>query len=81
MTGDGTARAHALRAAINTPIQGGAADIAMLAMLQIEKSKKLKDLGFRLLMQARERGGNFRRALSLSHHFRLGSRWAVAVCL
>lgn len=53
MTGDKTARAHALRAAINTPIQGGAADIAMLAMLQIERSRKLRDLGFELLMQAR----------------------------
>ena len=55
MTGDRVAKGHALRAAIITPIQGGAADIAMLAMLQLNESKLLKDLGFKLLMQARLR--------------------------
>ena len=44
-------RQHALRASINTPIQGGAADIAMLAMCQIARCPKLKELGFELLMQ------------------------------
>jgi len=52
-TADKLARAHALRAAINTPIQGGAADIAMLAMLQLRRSQELKRLGYKLLMQAR----------------------------
>ena len=42
---------HALRASINTPIQGGAADIAMLAMLQIHGCPRLKELGFKMLMQ------------------------------
>ncbi len=44
-------KSHALRASINTPIQGGAADIAMLAMLQIHRCPKLKALGYKLLMQ------------------------------
>ena len=44
-------KSHALRASINTPIQGGAADIAMLAMLQIQRCPKLKALGYKLLMQ------------------------------
>ena len=35
--------------------QGGAADIAMLAMLMLQRNKTLKDLGFTLLMQARPR--------------------------
>jgi DNA polymerase I len=48
------ARAHALRAAINTPIQGGAADIAMLAMLELDKCATLKRLGWRLLMQVHD---------------------------
>ena len=50
----GAAKAHALRAAINTPIQGGAADIAMLAMLSLQKSAPLKEMGWRLLMQVHD---------------------------
>ena len=42
---------HAERASINTPIQGGAADVAMMAMIKINKSPKLKKLGWVLLMQ------------------------------
>jgi len=42
---------HSLRASINTPIQGGAADIAMMAMIKINDSYKLKKLGWILLMQ------------------------------
>ncbi len=42
---------HALRASINTPIQGGAADVAMMAMLKINDSPLLKGLGWVLLMQ------------------------------
>lgn len=42
---------HALRASINTPIQGGAADIAMMAMNKINASQKLHALGWILLLQ------------------------------
>lgn len=42
---------HAERASINTPIQGGAADVAMMAMNKINNSEILKRLGWILLMQ------------------------------
>lgn len=42
---------HAERASINTPIQGGAADVAMMAMIKINKSPLLKKIGWVLLMQ------------------------------
>ena len=42
---------HAMRASINTPIQGSAADIVMMAMLSLWKSQKLKDLQWKLLLQ------------------------------
>jgi len=38
------------RAAINTPIQGGAADIMTLAMIKLQRSEKLKEMGFRMLL-------------------------------
>ena len=44
---------HLERAAINTPIQGGAADIMTLAMLKLRRSRRLKELGYRMLLQAR----------------------------
>jgi DNA polymerase-1 len=47
-------RKHFERAAINTPIQGGAADIAMLAMIEIERNEELRDLGWRLLLQVHD---------------------------
>ena len=49
----GAARGHALRAAINTPIQGSAADIANAAMLSIARQQQLQDMGWRLLLQVR----------------------------
>lgn len=42
---------HALRAAINTPIQGSAADIATAAMLRIAADPELREMGWRLLLQ------------------------------
>ncbi|EGG16650.1 mitochondrial DNA polymerase A [Cavenderia fasciculata] len=42
---------HSERASINTPLQGGAADIVMKAMLIIEQDARLKELGYRLIMQ------------------------------
>jgi DNA polymerase-1 len=54
---DSPAKGHALRASINTPIQGGAADVVTAAMLQIGRSQRegrLKELGYRLLMQVHD---------------------------
>jgi len=45
---------HGERAAINTPVQGGAADIATLAMIEIHRCQELRDLGFRLLLQVHD---------------------------
>ncbi len=42
---------HALRAAINTPIQGSAADVATAAMLSIDACQELKELGWKMLLQ------------------------------
>ena len=39
------------RAAINTPIQGSAADVVMMAMLALHKSPVLEALGYELLLQ------------------------------
>jgi len=47
----GPAGGHALRAAINTPIQGSAADVVMMAMIKLWKSAELKRLGWKLLLQ------------------------------
>lgn len=42
---------HALRAAINTPIQGGAADIVIAAMVKIHQSQELKRLNWKTIHQ------------------------------
>ena len=47
-------QSHALRAAINTPIQGGAADVVMAAMLRIWRDERLKALGYRMLLQVHD---------------------------
>ncbi|XP_057951031.1 DNA polymerase I A, chloroplastic/mitochondrial isoform X2 [Malania oleifera] len=44
-------KAHIERAAINTPVQGSAADVAMCAMLQISRNAHLKELGWRMILQ------------------------------
>lgn len=44
-------RGHAERAAINTPIQGGAADVVMMAMLKASRNQRLKELGWKMLLQ------------------------------
>ena len=40
-----------MRAAINTPIQGSAADVATAAMLSIDACQELKELGWKMLLQ------------------------------
>jgi DNA polymerase I len=44
-------RKHSERAAINTPLQGGAADVVVCAMLQLHRNERLKALGFKTLLQ------------------------------
>lgn len=44
---------HAERAAINTPIQGAAADTASSAMVAICRCPELRRLGYQLIMQVR----------------------------
>lgn len=46
----GGQKEHGLRAAINTPIQGGAADIVIAAMVKINRDQRLKELGYELLL-------------------------------
>ena len=45
------AREHALRVAINNPVQGGAADVVTCAMLRMQNNPVLKQLGFRMVLQ------------------------------
>ncbi|KAF4716231.1 hypothetical protein FOZ63_017527, partial [Perkinsus olseni] len=39
------------RAAVNFVIQGSAADIAMMAMLRVDRDERLRRMGFRIVMQ------------------------------
>ena len=50
-TTDKSAKGMWMRRAINTPIQGGAADIVIAAMIKIARNDRLKQLGWKLLMQ------------------------------
>ncbi|KAF5461079.1 hypothetical protein F2P56_020903 [Juglans regia] len=47
-------KGHIERAAINTPVQGSAADVATCAMLEISKNARLKELGWKLLLQVHD---------------------------
>uniref|UniRef100_A0A7C9E1H6 DNA-directed DNA polymerase n=1 Tax=Opuntia streptacantha TaxID=393608 RepID=A0A7C9E1H6_OPUST len=47
-------KGHIERAAINTPVQGSAADVAMCAMLEIDRNRRLKELGWKLLLQVHD---------------------------
>lgn len=47
-------KGHIERAAINTPVQGSAADVAMCAMLKISKNERLRVLGWKLLLQVHD---------------------------
>lgn len=48
---DRTRRSHSERAAINTPLQGGAADITTKAMILLHQNERLKKLGWHQLLQ------------------------------
>ncbi len=45
---------HAERAAINTPIQGGAADVVMAAMLKLHSNERFRELGWRIILQVHD---------------------------
>ena len=47
----GPKQGHAGRAVINTPIQGGAADVVALGMLKIHRNKTLESLGWKMILQ------------------------------
>lgn len=47
-------RGHALRAAINAPLQGSAADLVMVAMLKLHKNATLRALGWRVILQVHD---------------------------
>jgi DNA polymerase-1 len=49
-----TYRRKSQRAAVNYVIQGSAADVVLAAMLRIWKNEKLKELGFRLVLQVHD---------------------------
>merc|ERR1712080_559990 len=49
--GEWVYRAKSERSAMNFGIQGSAADIVMLAMLRLCRSKRLAEIGFRLVLQ------------------------------
>jgi len=46
-----SARSHSERAAINTPLQGGAADIVIRAMIKLHDNPRLKELGWKQILQ------------------------------
>ena len=46
---------HPKQASINTPIQGRAANVAMVAMIKINRSKRLEQFGLILLMQVHDK--------------------------
>ena len=47
-------KGRAERAAINTPIQGSAADVAAAAMIAIDRCEELRELGWVLLLQVHD---------------------------
>eukprot|EP00741_Cyanophora_paradoxa_P005271 tig00000865_g5110.t1 len=52
--GRGALASHLRRAAINTPIQGGAADIVMCAMVKLARNQRLSELGWRMVLQVHD---------------------------
>ena len=48
---DRAVRSHMERAAINTPIQGGAADIVMMSMIGLWRNERMKEIGWSIILQ------------------------------
>jgi DNA polymerase-1 len=42
---------HALRASINTPIQGGAADVVIASMIKLYLNERLREIRYKILLQ------------------------------
>ena len=51
---NGAKIADATRQCVNSRIQGSAADLTKLAMIELNKNERLKELGFRLLIQVHD---------------------------
>jgi DNA polymerase-1 len=47
-------RARGERAAINTPIQGGAADIVMVAMMKVNQHPRFQEIGWKMILQVHD---------------------------
>mmetsp|Transcript_10885 Transcript_10885/g.32322 ORF Transcript_10885/g.32322 Transcript_10885/m.32322 type:complete len:124 (+) Transcript_10885:3-374(+) len=47
-------RSHNQRAAINTPVQGTAADVVMMAMLKVHRHERLRALGWYMVLQVHD---------------------------
>jgi DNA polymerase-1 len=47
-------RGHAERMAINTPVQGGAADLVAAAMLKLHLNEEFKQLGYKIVLQVHD---------------------------
>ena len=51
---DGRARAFSERIAVNTPVQGTAADIIKMAMLDVDREIRRRKLGARMILQVHD---------------------------
>lgn len=47
-------RSHNQRAAINTPVQGTAADVVMFAMIKVRNNPRLRELGWKMVLQVHD---------------------------
>lgn len=54
ITNNGGKIAQAERQSVNARVQGGASTMSKIAMIKVFRSKELKDLGFRLLLQVHD---------------------------
>ena len=57
-------RSRMRRVAGNTPVQGSAADLVLSAMLAVERSKLLRQLGYQLILQIHDEAARGHKSLS-----------------